>query len=174
MLYLECYVEVVNLHLCLGSHKNGDDDDEWGGGGESSAVGWGDSEDFGRSRGGRGGGRGGRGRGGGRGGFDRDGDRGDFGGGRSGRGGRGGRGGSRGGFRNSDDDADFGRRGGGRGDFNGNSREGEENGEPEKPKEHYIPPEIENVEDLFATSINIGENFLKLDDVEVNVSAIYF
>ncbi|XP_050506816.1 ATP-dependent RNA helicase vasa-like [Diabrotica virgifera virgifera] len=70
-------------------------------------------------------------------------------------GGRGGRGGGRG--DRGDDNDDYGGGGG-----------GDKTDEPQKPREIYIPPERD--EDLFTSTITSGINFVKLDDIEVNVS----
>ncbi|CAH1404191.1 unnamed protein product [Nezara viridula] len=72
-----------------------------------------------------------------------------------GRRGRGGRGGGRGGFGNRGDDD------------RGNKEEGEE----EKPRERYIPPEPANDEEtVFSSSISSGNNFSKYDNIPVKVT----
>lgn len=151
------------IYLGFKSKDSGGGDDGWGG--SANGFSWEDSGAFDRKpsgRGARSGFRGGR--GGGRG---------------SGRGG--------GGFRNFDDDDDGGRpsrgeRGSGRGGRGGGGRgRGDRNGdfgdtkngegaEPERKREHYVPPETESAEDLFTSGISSGVNFLKLDDIEVNVT----
>ncbi|CAH1135154.1 unnamed protein product [Ceutorhynchus assimilis] len=69
-----------------------------------------------------------------------------------------GRGGSRGGregstMRHNDDDKKVG-----------------EDGQPEKPREIYVPVERVADDELFTTTITSGVNFMKLDDIKVNVS----
>nr|AAW78361.1 vasa RNA helicase [Tribolium castaneum] len=58
--------------------------------------------------------------------------------------------------------------GGGR----GGGRDGDrgDGGGEEKKREFYIPPEVENVEDLFTSGITTGVNFMKLDEIEVKVT----
>lgn len=74
-------------------------------------------------------------------------------------GGRGGRG--RGGGFNGGQNRDDGDRGG---------NDDGENGEPQKPREIYVPVERTTDEDLFTSTITSGINFVKLDDIEVKVS----
>ncbi|KOX80952.1 ATP-dependent RNA helicase vasa, isoform A [Melipona quadrifasciata] len=112
-------------------------------------------------------GRGGNGRGGGRG--DRD-------------------SGKEGGFRNrngySDDNCDYGRNNDYDNDnYDGNDRNdrrrrnfgrddnNDDMEEPQKPKEHYIPPDLPTDErKLFENCVEMGINFDKYDFIEVNVS----
>ncbi|KAJ8973121.1 hypothetical protein NQ317_011049 [Molorchus minor] len=139
---------------CRGGFRNDrndrNNDNGWGeNGGTSNDGGWGEADgDSGKtSSGGWGGnddggfGDGGRGRGRGR-----------------GRGGRGGRGGGRdgddGGFRGHRDE-----------EGGGDAKNGDD-----KPREIYIPPDRGTDEDLFTSTITSGINFIKLDDIEVNVS----
>ncbi|XP_058986055.1 ATP-dependent RNA helicase vasa isoform X1 [Musca domestica] len=115
--------------------------------------------------------------------------------GRNGGGGRGG-GGRNFGNRNNDDNNDengeyngerrgFGggrgrgrgdRDGGGRREFNNNKGENEfgdkeEGGEPQKPREFYIPPEpTDNEEEIFGSGITSGINFSKYDSIPVQVT----
>ncbi|XP_075149989.1 ATP-dependent RNA helicase vasa isoform X2 [Haematobia irritans] len=92
-------------------------------------------------------------------------ERGGFGGGR-GRGGGGGRGRGRG-------DRGDGERGGDRREFNNNKgeEEGGEGGEPQKPREFYIPPEpTENEDEIFGSGITSGINFSKYDSIPVQVT----
>ncbi|CAG9836740.1 unnamed protein product [Diabrotica balteata] len=156
-------------------------DGDWGDNGGSSFEN-GYSGRGGGRRGGRGGGDNYRGRGGdrnrgggdrrGRGGYSRNGDSNGYGdengdsygdsnkenyGGFENRGrGRGGRGRGGGGRGGRDDDDN---------DFNADKSE-----EPQKPREIYIPPERTTDEELFTSTITSGINFVKLDDIEVNVS----
>ncbi|XP_055905642.1 ATP-dependent RNA helicase vasa isoform X2 [Eupeodes corollae] len=169
------------------AYANGDDQEDGGGGGGGGGYGGDSGRGRGRGRG-RGGARG-RGGGGGRyngrengdnndeggggyggGGYGR-GDSNDYGGGDDRRGGgrgRGrGRGGGRGGRggRNSDDYNSS---------FNNNKGEnenGEDGGEPQKPREFYIPPEpTDNEDEMFNQGISTGINFAKYEKIPVKVS----
>ncbi|CAH1163579.1 unnamed protein product [Phaedon cochleariae] len=128
--------------------SGGSKSNEWGDSGGQSNDGWG-GDSGGKSDSWGGGnddeGSGGRGRGrGGRGGGDR---------------GRGrGRGG--GGFRGDRDGED--------GGFGGGGGDGEN--KEEVKREIYVPVERTADEDLFTSTISSGINFIKLDDIEVNVS----
>ncbi|CAG9859411.1 unnamed protein product [Phyllotreta striolata] len=83
--------------------------------------------------------------------------------GRGGRGGGGGRG--RGGGRNGEGGRN------GDGDFGNRDRDrGDDKEEPQRPKEIYVPPERTTDDNIFATTITSGVNFIKLDEIEVNVS----
>lgn len=158
---------------------NGGDDQEYGGGGGGGYGGGG------RGRGGRGRGGGGRGRGGGGGRYNGDGG----GGGRRENGDE--EGGGGGGYRNGGGDyggedrrgggrgrGGRGRGGGGRGGFNssfnnnkGEDENGEEGGEPQKPREFYIPPEpTDNEDEMFNQGISTGINFAKYEKIPVKVS----
>lgn len=68
-------------------------------------------------------------------------------------------------------------RGGGRGGEFGSKFEGDGNfgsktdgHKDEKPRENYIPVERATDEELFTNTITSGINFLKLDEIDVNVS----
>ncbi|XP_060518718.1 ATP-dependent RNA helicase vasa isoform X2 [Cylas formicarius] len=78
-----------------------------------------------------------------------------------GRGGRGGRG--RGGFGGDEDR-------GGWGEQKSQYDEGDDGGEPPKPREIYVPVERVGDDDLFTATISSGVNFIKLDEIEVKVS----
>lgn len=69
------------------------------------------------------------------------------------------------------------RDGGGRREFNNNKGENEngenqeEGGEPQKPREFYIPPEpTDNEEEIFGSGITSGINFAKYDSIPVQVT----
>ncbi|CAH1115663.1 unnamed protein product [Psylliodes chrysocephalus] len=115
-------------------------EDKNSGGGDDGGWGGNDGDSEGRGRGRGRGGRGGGDRGRGRGGFNRDGDK--------------------GGFSNRDGDG---------GGFGKNKEDGGDD-EPPKPREIYVPPERTADEDLFTSTITSGINFVKLNEIEVNVS----
>ncbi|CAL7945638.1 unnamed protein product [Xylocopa violacea] len=108
--------------------------------------------------------------------------------GRGGRGGNRGRGGREGGFRNrnrDDGNNDYARNNDYGDDFNDNGdnrddrrkknfggRDGiDDREEPQRPREMYIPPELPGDEkSLFENGVEMGINFDKYDNIEVNVS----
>lgn len=50
------------------------------------------------------------------------------------------------------------------------AREDNDEEEVQKPKEQYIPPELPSDEKLFENGVEIGINFDKYDNIQVNVS----
>lgn len=55
--------------------------------------------------------------------------------------------------------------------MNNNHDDAGEDGEKQKPREFYIPPEPTNDEtEVFSTGISTGINFVKYDNIPVKVS----
>lgn len=76
-----------------------------------------------------------------------------------------GRGGGRGRVRGAGCDGDF--------DSRGRNRDGKDPHNDDRPRELYIPVERTTDEELFSATIMSGINFMKMEDIEVNVSGAH-